>query len=124
MRTKTNFKNSFWTLVISPVVWALHMLSCYIIAAVWCAKAGRDASLQDVRIVIFILTLLALIPVLYRMVKSYEKHKMGDSNPPHNAATSEDRERFLGLASLLISGLSALAILFIAFNAVIFRTCQ
>lgn len=124
MQTKTSLQNSLWTLVISPVMWALHMLSCYIIVSVWCAKAGREASLDGVRIAIFLLTVFALIPVFVRMIKSYKQHKKGESSLPHNEATSEDRERFLGFASLLISGLSAVAILFIAFNAVIFRSCQ
>ena len=33
---------SLWTLFTAPVVWAVHFLVCYVLAAVCCAKRGDD----------------------------------------------------------------------------------
>ena len=34
---------SLWAMIVAPTIWAVHFLACYILAAIWCAKAGRAA---------------------------------------------------------------------------------
>jgi len=43
---------------------------------------------------------------------------------PHDADTPEDRHRFLGFATLLLSGLSAVAVIYTALVVVVFRSCH
>ena len=46
------------------------------------------------------------------------------AQPPHDADTPEDRECFLGLAILLLSGLSFIATLYTALVAVLAASCR
>lgn len=117
-------KTPLWKLAISPLVWSLHTLACYITAAVWCAKLGRSADLTEVRYAFFIFTAIALVPIGWQMVQGYRKHSAGAAQLPHDDDTPEDRERFMGFANFLISALSALAIVFVTYNALIFRSCH
>ena len=41
---------SLWLLTVAPTIWATHLLLCYIMAAVWCAKfVGSGGALGGVR---------------------------------------------------------------------------
>ena len=117
-------KYALWKLTISPALWGAHFLLCYIAAAIWCAKNGRAADLGVIRNFIYVVTMLSLVAVFYQIVKSYREHKEGESELPHDGDSPDARDSFLGYSNLLISALSALAILFVAFNAVVFRSCQ
>ena len=118
------FETSLWTLTFSPLTWATYLLLTYITSAIRCAKATREAGLGAVRVSIAIYTLVALFLVGTQIVKGYRQHRMGNAQLPHDGDTAEDRERFLGFANFLISSLSALGIIFLAFNAFIFRSCH
>ena len=53
---------SLWTLITAPMVWAGHFLACYLVAAVFCAKATTGvADLTTVRLGIGAATLVALL---------------------------------------------------------------
>jgi hypothetical protein len=53
----------------------------------------------------------------------YRRHRHGTETPPHDADTSGDRHRFLGFATMLLAGLSAIATLFVAMAALYFDHC-
>ena len=53
-----------WRVIMPLVIWALHFLICYIGAAVYCAKWGREASLDMVRGSVLVATALALAVVV------------------------------------------------------------
>jgi len=117
-------KTSLWALGLSPLVWSIHFLFAYVLAAIWCAKfAGRHGDLHEARLGVLLATILFLVIVGREIFIGYKKHSIGDSEPPHNEGTPEDRERFLGLARLLISGLSFLAILYTGYVFWFFRSC-
>jgi hypothetical protein len=112
-------------LTISPTIWALHFLCSYVTAAVWCAKdAGGDGSLGGARIAIAVYTLIALIGIAITGWVGYRRHSLGNESLPHDNDTPEDRHRFMGFATLLLSVLSALATLFVAAVAVFMETCD
>jgi hypothetical protein len=48
----------------------------------------------------------------------------GTEATTHDLDTPEDRHRFLGFATLLLSGLSAVAVLYAALAAMYFDTCR
>ncbi|QBQ55354.1 hypothetical protein [Nitrosococcus wardiae] len=124
--TKLSEKNeSLWLLILSPTIWATHFLLCYFTAALWCAKvAGRYGSLGDVRIVIMIYTALALIGIGIIGWIAFRRHTTGTATVPHDFDTPQDRHRFLGFASLLLSLLSAVGTLYVALVAVFMETCH
>lgn len=116
---------SLWLLTISPTVWAAHFLLCYVTAAIWCAKAvGRDGSLGAVRWAIAVFTVLALAGIAATGWRGYLRHRHGTAAAPHDFDTPADRHRFLGFATLLLSGLSAVAVVYVALAAVFIGSCR
>jgi hypothetical protein len=116
---------SLWLLAASPVIWAAHFLLCYITAAVWCEKvAGLEGSLSAVRVAIAVYTALALAAIGSIGWIGYRRHSYGSADLPHDDDTPEDRHRFLGFSTLLLSGLSAVATLYAALVAVFIGSCH
>jgi hypothetical protein len=116
---------SLWLLTVSPVIWAAHFLLCYLTAAIWCAKrAGPNGDLGAVRAAIAVYTILALIGIGITGWLAFRRHSLGSATAPHDFDTPEDRHRFLGFATLLLSALSAVATLYVALVAVFIRSCH
>ncbi|MHC1764073.1 MAG: hypothetical protein AB9869_07185 [Verrucomicrobiia bacterium] len=117
-------KESLWRLIVSPTVWAVHFLLCYITAAIWCAKRGADATLFGVRIAIAVYTVLAIAVVAWNGWDGYRRHRLGNAKLPHDFDSPEDRHRFLGFATLLLALLSGVAILYAAMVAIFLWNCH
>jgi hypothetical protein len=118
-------RESLWMLTISPAIWSLHFLLSYATAAIWCAKLpSRDGSLWEVRVAIAVYTVVALIGIGITGWIGLRRHGYGDAETPHDFDSPEDRHRFLGFATLLLSALSAVATLYVALAAVFIETCR
>lgn len=116
---------SLWLLTIAPSIWAVHFLASYLTAAIWCAKVvDRSGSLETVRILIGVYTLVALSGIGWIGWHAYQRHSHGEGETPHHDDTPEDRHRFLGFATLLLSGLSFVATIYVAMAAIFMETCQ
>lgn len=116
---------SLWTLIASPLIWAVHFLACYLTAAIWCAKLGdSQRSFQEVRLAIAVFTVVALLGIAINGRTGYQHHRLGDARLPHSADSEEDRYRFLGFATVLLAVLSAVATLFVAAAAVFISSCD
>ena len=117
---------SLWAMIIAPTIWALHFLACYILAAIFCAKAGTPAAdLASVRWWIAGLTVAALAGIAACAVQAFRLgHFREGKAAPHDADTIHDRRRFLAYATLLLSGLSFVATLFVALPAVFVASCR
>ena len=117
-------KQTLWALVVAPTVWAVHFLWCYVYAAVRCAKAGRAEVLVEVRTGIAIATVIALAIVVASGFVAWAQSQIEGDPPPHQESTDEDRLRFLAVATLLLAGLSFIAIVFTAIPAFVFEDCR
>lgn len=116
---------SLFMLTASPTIWAVHFLACYLTAAIWCAKyAGPDESLAPVRIAIAVYTAVALLGIAGTGWSGYLRHRHGSETLPHDFDTPEDRHRFLGFATLLLSALSFVATIYVALAAVFIESCH
>lgn len=116
---------SLWILTAAPVLWAVHFLLSYLTAAIWCAKfVGTDGSLLGVRRAITVYTIVALIGIGITGWVGFRRHGFGLETVPHDFDSPESRHRFLGFATLLLSGLSAIATLYTALAAVFIRSCH
>lgn len=114
-----------WLLAASPALWALHFMLCYITAAIWCGMiAGPFASLSAARVAIAAYTVVALVAIGIIGAIGFRRHRLGSAELPHDDDTPEDRHRFLGFSTFLLSGLSAVAVIYSALAAVIITTCQ
>lgn len=129
MRAETRLTSpGVWGLTFSPTIWAVHFLVCYVAAAVVCAKlVGRDAvaGLGTAQAIIAVATTLALAAIALVGWRAFHRWGFGEgAQPPHDADTTEDRERFLGLATLLLSGLSFVATVYTALPALLAASCR
>lgn len=115
---------SLWMLTASPAIWAAHFLLSYITASIWCAKmAGFGGSLTSVRVAIGVYTALALTGIGIIGWIGYRRHSYGNAALPHDDDTPEDRHRFLGFATLLLSALSAVATIYAGLVIFFFGSC-
>jgi hypothetical protein len=105
---------------------------CYATAAVWCARfAPSGALLGGVRTAITWYTVAALAGIAVVGWEGYRRHrypgvpgKGGTEATTHDLDTPDDRHRFLGFATLLLAGVSAVAVLYAALAASFFDTCR
>jgi hypothetical protein len=134
-------KGSLWLLTIAPTIWATHLLLSYITAAVWCARfAGPGEALGGVRTAVVWYTAVALIGIAVVGWEGFRRHRFsstalrpgpsttheagGTEATTHDLDSPEDRHRFLGFSTLLLAGLSAVAVLYAALAATYFETCR
>ena len=118
-------RHSLWLLTIAPTIWAVHLLVSYITAAVWCAKfVPAGGPLDGVRTAVLWYTAVALIGIGLTGWEGFRRHRHGSEASTHDLDTREDRHRFLGFATLLLSGLSAVGVVYAAVAAQYFDTCR
>lgn len=116
---------SLWMLTAGPTTWAVHFLLCYVTAAVWCAKvATRAAALDDVRGALAAYTAIALAAIVFFGWRGLRQHRWGSATLPHDAATAADRHRFLGFATVLLCGLSFVAVVYVGMAIAVIGTCR
>ena len=113
-----------WTLTFSPAIWAAHFMASYITTTIWCAKLSLDGSLGHSRTLVAAYTLVALLAIGFTGWQGYRRHRHGSETRPHDFDSREDRQRFLGFATLLLSGLSAVATIYSALAPLWITSCQ
>lgn len=114
-------KVTLWTLIVPPSVWAAHFLFCYLWVAISCAKLG---AFERFPIAFVIGTIVALaIITASGTIAWFQTQGRGDP-PPHEESTDEDRLRFLAKSTLLLAGLSFVAVLFTAAPALMLTDCR
>jgi hypothetical protein len=118
-------RENIWMLAVAPTIWAAHFGLCYITAAIWCAKVPSAlAPLGGIRTAVAVFTALALAGIGVTGWIGYRAHSYGAASLPHDDDTPEDRHRFMGYATFLLSGLSAVAVIYAALVVVFIETCQ
>ncbi len=124
MRAWPERRENLWLLTMSPAIWSAHFLLSYLTAAIWCAKApGPDAALDEVRVVIAIYTIAALLGIGTTGWVAWQRQEtIGVDTGPGD--TAEDRHEFLAFATLILSGLSAVATVYVALAPVFIGTCR
>lgn len=115
---------TLWTLFTSPVVWAIHFLACYIGAAVFCEKPLLFANdFNNLRIGIAVATIISLCMIVFAALLAWRQWGFGSGAPPHDNPTRRERMLFQGYATLLLSGLSFIAVIFTAMPALFITEC-
>lgn len=117
-------RQSLWPMTIPPAIWAIHFLATYTGVAIWCGKAGRHSSLGFLTVGFIALTALALAGIAAAGWRGWQRYQHGQVVPSHHKDTPEDRHRFLGLATVLLAGLSATAVLYAALAIAVIKGCS
>lgn len=116
---------SLWTLFTAPTVWAIHFVGCYASVAVYCAKSATlGVSFDTVRLALGAFTLVALAAIVLSAWLAWRQWGFGSGDPPHDDATKQDRTLFQGFATLLLSGLSFVAVVYVAIPLIFIAGCQ
>ena len=124
MRLVPRQVESLWTLITAPLVWALHFLIVYVGAAVHCAKPDLlDFGFNALRIGVAIVTLFALAAIALSAWLAFRQWGFGTTDPPHGEATQKSRTLFQGFATLLLSGLSFVAVVYSALPVLFVMEC-
>jgi hypothetical protein len=141
LETHVPDRYSLWLLTIGPTIWAVHLLVSYVTAAVWCAKfVSAGGPLNSVQTAILWYTAVALIGIGLVGWEGFRRHRhpstalgagpstalgaSGTEATTHDLDTRDDRHRFVGFATLLLTGLSAVGVLYAALAAQYFDTCR
>jgi len=126
MSSKLHESNaSMWSLAVPPILWAAHFLLSYCTAAIWCAKfAGESRSLSTARALIALYTALALAGLFITALRGYRGHQSHTTQAEHHEDSAPGRYRFMGYAAMLLSLLSAIAVLYAALVVLIIRSCH
>jgi hypothetical protein len=118
-------ETSLWFLVAGPTIWAVHFLVSYISAAIYCAKVPPPHDMDVVQSIVAAATLAALGAIVLAGWLAARKWQLGIRGwRDHTGSTLEDRQRFLGHASWLLNGLSAVATLYVALPAIFAASCS
>jgi hypothetical protein len=117
--------DSLWTLITAPVVWAAYFLLSYVSAAVVCAKPKTfSLDFDALRVALGLVTAIALAAILVAGLLAWRQWGFGVEEPPHDAPTADDRQRFQGFATLLLSGLSFVAVIYAALPILFILDCR
>lgn len=112
---------TLWTLIVPPTTWATHFLFSYLWAALHCAKVGEFARFPTL---FAVGTLLALVVILASGWIAFIQSRLPGDPPPHESGTEKDRLRFIAKATLLLSALSFVGVVFSAMPVVFLSDCR
>lgn len=125
MSAKPEHEEHLWHVAIAPTIWAAHFLASYVTVAIWCAKVvPRESDLGAARIAVAAYTAMALFGIAFTGWRALVRHRHRGARPPHDSDTPEDRHRFLGFAALLLSIVSAIAVVYVALPSLFIETCR
>ena len=72
---------------------------------------------------ILLLSLVALGLIVLSAWLAWRQWGFGTAEPPHDDPTAQDRRKFQGFATLLLSGLSFVAVIYVALPALFILEC-
>lgn len=125
-RTRSETGTDLRRVIAAPVIWALHFLFCYVFAAIWCEKLGRDAGLGGARIAVLAATGVALLGIglLTHRLWRVRGRSLTDDDLEFEHNSPEERHRFLSHVALMLCALSTVAVLYVAIPALYLTSCR
>jgi len=112
---------TLWTLIVPPSVWAVHFLFCYLWVAISCAKLGAFPRFTAAFVAGTVVALAIIVASGW--IAWLQTHTPGDP-APHDQGTDIDRLRFIAMSTLLLAGLSFVAVVFTAAPALMLTDCR
>ncbi|HET6520542.1 MAG TPA: hypothetical protein VFG47_12100 [Geminicoccaceae bacterium] len=122
-------RDSLFSIIAGPLVWAVHFLVLYVTAAVACAKGffGVEVlGLGVVQTVAAAATLGAVAFIVHGARMSWRRWRTGPSSPPppHDRSDPDSRRRFIAYSGLLLCGLALIATVWQALPVLFFHSCR
>lgn len=116
-------RNSLLSMVSAPVIWALHFLLSYAIVSLACADGYTGSSavyLNVVQASIGAVTLVAVALLAHIALINHKKWQRAR----RSGTTGDDMSEFFALCSVRLCGLSAIALIWVAFPAFVLSPCS
>ncbi|TVV75368.1 hypothetical protein [Sphingomonas solaris] len=114
-------KVTLWTLIVPPTLWAAHFLFSYLWAAISCEKVGYFARFP---ITFAVGTGLALVLIVASGLIAWAQTRTPGTPAPHDGGTDIDRLRFIAYSTMLLAGLSFVAVVFTAIPVMLIGDCR
>jgi len=126
VRRETGTGTDLWQVIAAPIIWALHFLFSYVYAAIYCEKAGRDASLAAPTLVISGAAALALLLIGLSGYQLWQvrARSLTDDDFEFEHNSPEERHRFLSHVALMLCLLSAVAVLYVTIPMLYLSSCR
>lgn len=118
-------QDNLWTLIAAPTIWGFHFLFSYFLAAYKCApNADPFEDIGGTRVAIVMVTLvsLGLIALILRRAQREWREEGGGFR--NSKDTPEARERFLEFSTLLLAGLSFVAVIYETMPVLLIGDCR
>lgn len=118
-------RDDIWTLIAPPTIWALHFLASYIVAAAECApNEAIFRTIAATRWTVAGITAVALVLIALIFVRAFREWRAHGGGTVNDADTDIARERFLEFSTILLAGLSFVAVIFVALPAFFNVDCR
>jgi drug/metabolite transporter (DMT)-like permease len=117
---------SLWQLITGPTIWAVQFVVCYPLAAVFCAKLGRTASLVPVRWLVLGISITALVGLLLLFISAWRVRQpsVTEEDLTFEANSPEERHRFLTHVTLTLTTLSIVGVIYTTIPVFVVDTCR
>jgi hypothetical protein len=115
-------RDALWVPVVAPVIWVVHFMICYPVAALLCGRFS-DPMATGLRTLAVGATIPALAGIGWMFLHGLRRHRYAWPERPHDDDTPEDRSHFLAFTTLLLAGLSAVATVFVALAIWLVPSC-
>src|SRR5690606_23299254 len=111
-------RDNLLSLVSAPIIWSAHFLFCYVLTALACTYGwrGTDAGIA-------LATAVALALLAWAAAANYSKWQRARRAGAVEAAADGGLQAFFALNSMLLCGVSAVALVWVAFPAAVLPTC-
>ncbi len=108
------------SLIAAPVIWGVHFVVCYVAVSLACDRHAPAATW-----IIALATLGALALIGYIVLINYRKWRLARRLAADHAGTMPDAalQAFFALNSLMLCGLSAIALMWVAYPAAVLPIC-
>jgi hypothetical protein len=114
---------SLWTLAAPPGLWMAHVLACYVTVALWCGRWGAAAAAVSAQTLVGLYTAAALAGIAAFGAMAVRARQNGAAFGLDDD-TPESRQHFLAWATVLLAGLSAVGVLFVAVATLLVPSCR
>ena len=129
VQSQSEFGTGVGTLMkitLAPTIWAFHFVICYAATAVWCTKltaSGDTVTLQTWLIGVTVAALAGIVLCGIIGWRAWHKGGYGEDGHTPGIGDTESRKRFLGHASVLLSVVSFIGVIFVIAPVLLIGTC-
>jgi hypothetical protein len=112
-----------WVPVVAPSIWSLHFMLCYATAAVWCGRFSPPPS-PGIRTLVAVFTVGALAAIALFFHHGFSRLRYRLPMRPLDDDTPGDREQFVAFTTMLLAGMSLVAVVFEAIAIAVVNRCS